>query len=125
MSKTAVIVMSDPKNGGDEALGRLFNALVTAYDIKQRGDKVAVLFHGTGTRWSGLVTDPAHPLNALYEAVKDKVAGASSGCADFFGATQAAKDNGFKLLSETLVPGTSGLPSIAGRLADGHRIVTF
>ena len=125
MSKTAVIVMSDPKDGGEEALGRLFNALVTAYDAKQQGDEVAVYFHGTGTRWTGLITDPKHPLNALYESVKDRIVGASCGCADVFGAATAAKDNGFRLLSESAIPGTSGLPSIAKRLAEGYRVVTF
>jgi len=34
------------------ALGRLFNALSTAYEFKQAGEPVTVLFLGTGTRWS-------------------------------------------------------------------------
>jgi len=26
MNKVAIVILSDPKNGGEEALGRLFNA---------------------------------------------------------------------------------------------------
>ena len=33
--KTAIIVMSDPKNGSEEALGRVFNALALAAECKQ------------------------------------------------------------------------------------------
>ena len=48
--KTAIVVLSDP-SGGEEALGRVFNALAAAYDFRQRGHAVEVLFQGTGTRW--------------------------------------------------------------------------
>lgn len=48
--KAAILVLSDPKSGSDEALGRVFNALAAAYDFKQSGDDVTVLFHGAGTR---------------------------------------------------------------------------
>lgn len=124
-NKIAIIILADPKPGTDEALGRLFNALVTAYDAKQRGDQVDVVFQGAGTRWTELITRKDHPAHALYEAVKDNIVGASCGCADVFGATSAVKDNGFTLLKEANIPGTSGVASIAGRLADGYRIVTF
>ena len=125
MNKIAVIILSDPKSGGEEALGRVFNALVAAYDAKQRGHDITVLFQGTGTRWSALITAADHPVNGLYEAVKDKIAGVSCGCADVFGSREAAKEHGFALVSEVAVPGTSGLPSIARLLADGYSVVTF
>jgi predicted pyridoxine 5'-phosphate oxidase superfamily flavin-nucleotide-binding protein len=83
--KTAVIVLSDPRNG-DEALGRVFNALALAYDLKQRKQHVEVLFQGAGTRWAAQVTSADHPVHGLYQAVADTVAGASAACADFFGA---------------------------------------
>jgi hypothetical protein len=31
--RTAVVVLSDPEHGGDEALGRVFNALALALDL--------------------------------------------------------------------------------------------
>ena len=51
-TKTAIVVLSDPQ-AGEEALGRLFNALAATYDFKQKGHDVQLLFQGTGTRWAG------------------------------------------------------------------------
>jgi len=75
-TKTAIIVLSDPR-GGEEALGRVFNALAATYDFKQKQQDVQLVFQGTGTRWTGLLTQSDHPAHALYKAVEDKVAGAS------------------------------------------------
>ena len=110
--KAAIVVLSDPKSGSEEALGRLFNALASAYDFKQSGDDVSLLFQGAGTRWIGEVNKSDHPAHALFEEVKDKVAGVSCGCADVFGGTEDAEKAGFDLIKENPVPGTSGLPSL-------------
>ena len=123
--KAAIIILSDPKHGGEEALGRLFNGLAAAYDFKQRGTDVAIYFQGTGTRWAGVVGDEAHPVHALYQAVADTVAGVSCGCADVFGAREDAEKNGFDLVTDNSVPGTSGLPSIAQLVDEGYAIYTF
>ena len=123
--KTAIIVLSDPKSGSEEALGRVFNALAAAYDFKQHGDDVTVLFQGAGTRWIAEVTKHDHPAHALFEEVKDKVAGASSGCADVFGATDDVVKSGFELIKNNPVPGTSGLPSLQKLTADGYAVLTF
>jgi hypothetical protein len=123
--KTAIVVLSDPQAGGEEALGRLFNALAAAYDLKQRGEELAIVFQGAGTRWAGHLTRAEHPAHALYAAVAERVAGVSSACADVFGARADAETNGFSLLGDNAVPGTSGLPSLARYLADGYTVVTF
>lgn len=123
-TKTAVVVLSDPQ-GGEEALGRLFNALAATYDFKQKQQEVQLLFQGTGTRWTGLLTRTDHPAHALYKAVEDKIAGVSSGCADVFGARDDAERNGFSLIANNAVPGTSGLPSLATYASDGYAILTF
>jgi DsrE/DsrF-like family len=123
--KAAIIVLSDPKSGTDEALGRFFNALATAYDHKEHGDEVTILFQGAGTRWAGEMANEEHPVYALYKAVEDKVAGVSCGCADVFGASTDAVKNGFDLLTDNAVPGTSGLPSLQKLRADGFEIMIF
>jgi hypothetical protein len=123
-TKTAIVVLSDPQ-GGEEALGRLFNALAAAYDFKQKHHEVQLVFQGTGTRWTRLLATPDHPAHALYKAVEDKVAGVSSGCADVFGARHDAELSGLSLISTNSVPGTSGLPSLANYASDGYRILTF
>ena len=122
--KTAVIVLSDPKNG-EEALGRVFNALAAAYDFKSRNEEVQLVFQGAGTRWASVLTDPEHPAHALYQAVADKVAGVSRACAEVFGARPDAERNGFELVADNAVPGTAGLPSLARYAAEGYTIVTF
>jgi hypothetical protein len=123
-TRTAIVVLSDPR-GGEEALGRLFNALAATYDFKQKQHDVQLIFQGTGTRWTGLLTKADHPLHALYKAVEDKVAGASLACSVFFGAREDAEANGFSLIANNPVPGTEGLPSLAAYAADGYRVVTF
>ena len=123
--KAAIIILSDPKSGSEEALGRVFNALAAAYDFKQKGDQVTVLFQGAGTRWLGELSKDDHPAHALFEEVKDTVAGASSGCADVFGATEEVVASGFDLISENPVPGTSGLPSIQALVTQGNTVLTF
>jgi hypothetical protein len=123
-TKTAIVVLSDPR-AGDEALGRVFNALAATYDFKQKHQDVQLIFQGTGTRWTGLLTKPDHPAHALYKAVEDKVAGVSAGCATFFGATDEAERNGFSMITDNPVPGTPGLASLASYAADGYAILTF
>ena len=125
MNKTAIIILSDPKNGGEEALGRLFNGFAAAYDIKQTGGEVSIVFQGAGTRWPSHITQEEHPAYALYEALKGDILGVSSGCADVFGATEEAVACGFELINESPIPGTSGVPSAGRLLKSGTNILTF
>lgn len=125
MKKAAIIVMSDPKSGSEEALGRLFNALAAVYDYKQRNGEVQLLFCGAGTRWAGELVNREHPAYELFESVKDKVAGASCGCADVFGAGEGVAACGLDLISENAVPHTTGLPSLARLTDEDYAILTF
>ena len=123
--KAAIIILSDPKSGTEEALGRVFNALAAAYDFKNSGNEVTVLFQGTGTRWIGELQKDYHPAHELFEAVKDHVAGVSCGCADVFGGGEEAEKSGFDLIKDNPVPGTSGLPSLNKLIAEGYTVLTF
>lgn len=125
MSKAAIIVLSDPKTGSEESLGRLFNALAAVYDFKQRGDEVQLLFQGAGTRWAGELVNETHPAYELFKSVKDKVAGVSCGCADVFGAQDGTAACGLDLITENAVPNTSGLPSLARLTGEGYTVLTF
>jgi len=124
MNKTAIFIFSDPKNG-EEALGRAFNGLAAAYDIKNSGGEVSITFQGAGTRWPTLITQADHPLHGLYNLVKSNVAGVSCGCADVFGAAEGAKACGMNVISENQVPGTTGLASFGKLLKFGTNILTF
>lgn len=123
MSKTTIIVLADP-NGGDESLGRVFNALAAAHDFKRQQRPVQVVFQGAGTRWAPVLAAPDHPVHALYTAVQDTVVGASAGCSVVFGAREDVERAGLALITANPVPGTAGLPSLVQYLADGP-VLTF
>lgn len=123
--KAAIVILSDPRSGSDESLGRLFNALAAAFDFKQKGDEVTVLFQGAGTRWAGYLTNASHPAHQLYAAIADKVAGVSCGCSDVFGAHDEAVKNGFNLIKDNAIPGTTGLPSLQALLTGGYHLMFF
>jgi len=123
MAKATIIVLSDPK-GGDEALGRMFNALAAVHDLKRRDRPVELVFQGAGTRWISVLEKSDHPAHVLYEAVKDTISGASAGCATLFGAISDVESARVPLLSDNPVPGTAGLPSVARFVADGP-VLTF
>lgn len=125
MTKTAIILYSDPKSGSEEALGRLFNGLFLAYELKEKKRDVAVIFQGAATRWPAELVKTDHPAHGLYEAVKDVVAGVCGGCADVFGATEDARKTGLKLDYEKAIPGTPGVLDISSYLDQGYSLVTF
>ena len=122
--KSAIVILSDPK-AGEDALGRVFNGLAAAYDFKQQGDDVTVLFQGAGTRWIGELTKSDHPVHELFDAVKDTVAGVSCGCAEVFGATEEVEKSAFEFIKDNDVPGTAGLPSLRQLASDGYTIMSF
>lgn len=125
MSKTAVVVLSDPSTGTDEALGRVFDALATAWEFAQEGEAL-VLFQGTGTRWPAVLADSAHPAHELYTAVKEQVATvASSGCTTVFGANEGIEAEGIKQIGQNQAPGTPGVASIRELVKSGYQILTF
>src|SRR5687767_1813577 len=116
--KIAIIVLSDPK-AGDEALGRVFNALAVAQEGQERGDEVEVVFNGAGTRWPEELAKISHPANGLYQAVRESVKGASRGCAAVFGATKGVESCGVTLLKDKALAGTPGLSDIRRYVAEG------
>lgn len=125
MTKTAVVLFSDPKAGSEEALGRLFNALFLTHDLKERGQEVAFIFQGAGTRWAAEVAKADHPAGPLFRAVQDKVAGVCGGCAAVFGATDGAEAAGLPLAGDLQIPGLGQVISLGDYLAKGYNLVTF
>ena len=123
--KTAIVILSDPKHGSEEALGRVYNGLATAYDFKQAGGEVSILFQGAGTRWIGELTQKEHPAHKLFEAVKDQVAGISCGRADVFGGAKGSGESGLDLIKANPVPGTRGMASLRKLAEEGSTILTF
>ena len=123
--KTAIVVMSDPKGGSEDALGRVFNALALASECKDKGDDVAVVFNGAGTRWPDELVKLSHPAHSLYEAVRDVVSGASFACAEVFGATESVLSSGVPIVKDHKLAGTAGLLSLRRYLTEGWSVVIF
>lgn len=124
MSKTAIVVFSDPK-AGEEALGRVFNAMFLTLELKEKGREVALIFQGAGTRWPAHLVKPDHPANALYNGVRDKVAGVCGGCADVFGASEGLKGVDLKIVRDKAIPGTNGILDLSRYLDEGYRLIAF
>jgi hypothetical protein len=122
--KTAIVILSDPK-AGEEALGRVFNALAIAQESLQSGDEVEVVFNGAGTRWPEELSKISHPAHGLYNAVRETVKGASHGCAVVFGATKGVAACGVPLLKDKALAGTPGISNLRRYLAEGWQTVVF
>ena len=123
MTIATIIVLSDPA-GGEEALGRLFNALAAAHDFKNQHRPVQIVFQGTGTRWPRVLANADHPAHGLYEAVADSVAGVSAGCVAAFAARDEVEQTGLAFIDDNEVPGTPGLPSLVRYSSQGP-VFTF
>lgn len=119
--KNAIIILSDPKSGSEESLGRVFNALAAAYDFKNAEKEVSIIFQGAGSRWPEALQKEDHPAHELFKAVEDKIKGISSACSDVFG----ANSSGFDLIKDNKVPKTSGLPSLHNLQKQGYNILIF
>ena len=122
--KTAIIILSDPK-AGDEALGRMFNALALAAESIQQGDETEIVFTGAGTRWPEVLSQLTHPAHGLYQTVSPAVAGACHHCAIVFGAEGAIKTCGLDPIKDNALTGTHGLASIRRYLAEGWQTLVF
>ncbi len=123
--KTVIVILSDPKPGTEEALGRIFNALAVAHEAKAAGDDLAIVFSGAGTRWPAELARLDHPANGLSQAVRDHVQGASCGCAAVFGATEGVRGSGTPLVANYVLPGTPGVLSLRRYVADGWNTLVF
>ena len=119
--KTAIVMLSDPKEGSDESLGRLFNGLAAAFDYKTAGKEVAIVFQGTATRWPEVLQHEDHPAHEFFKAVEDKILGISCACTDAFGANPL----GLKLIKDNPVIQTTGLPSLSNLQDQGFSVLTF
>jgi hypothetical protein len=124
-TKTALVILSDPDSGSDEAFGRAFNGLAAAHEHDQAGDDVLIIFQGAGIRWPEVLQRPDHPANGLYQAVQHIVAGVSAGCASAFGAADGASSADLPLLGDNPVPGTPGVASIRRLQHDGYTVHIF
>lgn len=109
MSKVAIIVLADTET--HEALGRVVNALEAVKEFKDGHDDVQLIFDGAGPKWIVELEKPDHKLHGLYNAVKDRIAGACEFCAGAFGVKLAGEFEGH--------------PSFKKLVSQGYQVITF
>jgi hypothetical protein len=117
-TKVAVVIMSDTETSADSA--RTANALTTAYEFKEAGEEVTVVFTGAGTKWVAELSDPDYRLYRAFELVKDRLAGAGKACAVSFGVRDEVEASGVPLLTEY-----RGHQSLRKLVKEGFEIITF
>lgn len=118
MAKISVVVLADTESKAD--LGRLANALELVKESAEAGDDTELLFDGAGVRWVPELADPEHRLHKVFQAVRDRVAGACQYCAGAFQVKGEIRKADVPLLGEY-----EGHPSLRRRVADGFEVVTF
>lgn len=118
MSKVAIIVLADTESHGD--LGRVVNALEAVKEFKEAKDDVQLIFDGAGPKWIPELSKPDHKIHGLYEAVKDRIAGACEFCAGAFGVKDKVVACGVKLAGDF-----EGHPSFKKLIAQGYQVITF
>lgn len=116
--KVAIVILADTETHADSA--RAANALTTAYEFKEAGDEVTLVFTGAGTKWAGELSDPKHRLNRAFRLVKDEVAGACKACAVSFGVSEEVQASGVPLLTEY-----RGHQSLRKLVGEGYQVITF
>ncbi|MBX3235896.1 MAG: DsrE family protein [Nitrospiraceae bacterium] len=103
-----------------ESLGRVVNALEAVKEFKDSHDDVRLIFDGAGPKWIPELEKPDHKIHALYEAVKDRIAGACEFCAGAFGVKDKVVACGVKLVGEY-----NGHPSFRLLISQGYQVITF
>lgn len=118
MSNIAIVILTDTE--GNEALGRIVNALTAAKEFKEGGDHIKVIFTGAGTKWVGELAKSDHNLNSVYSELKDQIAGACGFCAGAFGVDESVQSAGVCMLEEY-----GSNMSYRQLIQDGYQILTF
>lgn len=118
MTQVAIVVLADTESHGD--LARVVNALQATKEFKEADDDVKLIFDGAGTGWISKLSDSEHKLHPLFQAIRDKIAGACEFCAGAFQAKENIKAQGIQLLG-----GFEGHPSFKQVMDEGYTIITF
>jgi hypothetical protein len=118
MTKVAFLVLADTE--AREGLGRVVNAMIGTKEFKDVGDEARLIFDGAATKWVGELAKPDHRYHELFEAVRDRVAGACGYCAQAYGAEQDVQREQIALLDEY-----EHHPSLRRLVAEGFQVFTF
>lgn len=115
MKKVAMFVF----NGDDMCF---VHVLLNALDLKASGEKPGIVVEGAATQLIPSLAETGHPLNGLWNKVKDAglVEGVCKACSEKMGTRSAAEQQGLRLLDDM-----NGHPAMAGYRKEGWDIITF
>ena len=118
VAKVAFLVLADTQTR--EGLGRVVNAMIGTKEFGDAGDEARLIFDGAATKWVGELAKPDHRYHELFQAVRDRVAGACGYCAHAYGAEQDVHREQIAVLDEY-----EGHPSLRRLVAEGFQVLTF
>ncbi len=118
MNKVAIVILAD--TDGNEALGRLANALYAAKEFQDGGDEIQVILDGAGVKWVAALSEEKHPYHTLFQEVKGCVAGVCEYCANAFKVSESIPEAGLKFASDH-----EGHPSFRQLVGAGYQVITF
>jgi len=115
MQKVALFVFN-----GDEMC--FIHVLLNALDLKSKGEAPGIVVEGAATKLIAPLADSGHPLNRLWNKVKEAglVEGVCKACSEKMGTREAAEQQGLRLLDDM-----NGHPGMAGYRKAGWDIITF
>ena len=98
------------------------HVLLNALDMKEKGHEVKIVIEGSATKLIPELKIKGNPMYALYQKAKDSglIDGVCKACSNKMGTMEAARQEGFKLLSDM-----NGHPGIAGYRKKGFEVITF
>ncbi len=100
----------------------IVHVLLNALDMKEKGYDVRLVIEGGATYQLESLNDTSHPLNGLYQKVKDAglIECVCKACANKMGTLESAMEQDLPVCGEMM-----GHPGISRYLEDGYEVLIF
>jgi hypothetical protein len=98
------------------------HVLLNALDMNEKGHEVKIVIEGSATKLIPELKKKGNPMYALYQKAKDSglIDGVCKACSNKMGTLEAARQEGFKLLSDM-----NGHPGMVDYMEKGFEVITF
>jgi hypothetical protein len=98
------------------------HVLLNAIDLHEHDQGGKIVMEGEATKLIPELNGPDHPLHGLYRKVRDYglIDAVCLACATKMGATEAAKEQGLRLVADM-----SGHPGMRRYLEEGYQVITL
>lgn len=118
MKKVLFVVYAGKES--HEGMGRVFNALMAAKELKQAKHDVSIIFDGAGTEWLADIMQESSQMYSLYQALKDNIVAACDFCSVAFKVKEQLEAKKAPLVNEY-----EGHPSFRKYVEEDYQIITF